>query len=61
MHWEEAVRMPWGIIILFGGGMALAKGFDSSGLAVWIGNQLNAIQGISFIFIVLFVIQWLIS
>ena len=36
--------------------MALAKGFDSSGLAVWIGNQLNAIQGLSFMLIVLFVI-----
>ena len=56
LHWEEAVRMPWGIILLFGGGMALAKGFDSSGLAVWIGNQLNAIQGMSFMLIVLFVI-----
>ena len=56
LHWEEALKMPWGIILLFGGGMALAKGFDSSGLAVWIGNQLNSIQDFSFLFIVLFVI-----
>ena len=38
INWEEAVKMPWGIILLFGGGMALAKGFESSGLAEWIGG-----------------------
>ena len=56
LHWEEALKMPWGIILLFGGGMALAKGFDTSGLAVWIGSQLNSIQGFSFLLVVLFVV-----
>ena len=31
--WSEAVKLPWGIILLFGGGMALAKGFTDTGLA----------------------------
>jgi len=39
LTWKEAVKMPWGVLILFGGGMALASGFTSSGLATWIGNQ----------------------
>jgi len=39
LTWKEAVKMPWGVLILFGGGMALATGFTSSGLAVWIGGQ----------------------
>lgn len=43
LRWEEAVKMPWGILLLYGGGMALAKAFESSGLAIWIGNQLNAL------------------
>ena len=30
--WEDATKLPWGIILLFGGGMALADAFDSSGL-----------------------------
>ncbi len=40
LTWEEAVKIPWGIILLFGGGMALAKAFGDTGLAVWIGEQL---------------------
>jgi len=39
LTWNDAVKMPWGVLILFGGGMALAKGFTSSGLAAWIGGQ----------------------
>ncbi|MDA8993629.1 SLC13 family permease, partial [Flavobacteriaceae bacterium] len=42
MTWESAVQLPWGIILLFGGGMALAKAFDTSGLAVWLGQQMTA-------------------
>lgn len=47
INWEEAVKLPWGIILLFGGGMALAKGFETSGLAQWIGNQMTLLQGIT--------------
>ena len=53
--WEDAVKLPWGILILFGGGMALALGFESSGLAAWIGNQLTSLEGIS-VFILLLVL-----
>lgn len=41
LKWQEAVKMPWGILLLYGGGMSLAKAFESSGLAIWIGDQLN--------------------
>lgn len=44
LTWKEAVKMPWGVIILFGGGMALAAGFQQSGLASWIGNQFELLQ-----------------
>ena len=30
LSWSDAVKLPWGILLLFGGGMALAKGFDTS-------------------------------
>lgn len=46
INWEEAVKIPWGIILLFGGGMALAKGFGDSGLAVWIGEQLTNLENL---------------
>lgn len=43
LDWPTAAKIPWGIIILFGGGLALAKGFDLSGLAVWFGEQLKGL------------------
>lgn len=44
LNWEEAVKIPWGIILLFGGGMALATAFSETGLAVWIGEQLTTLD-----------------
>jgi sodium-dependent dicarboxylate transporter 2/3/5 len=40
MNWETANRLPWNIVLLFGGGFALAMGFEQSGLALWFGGQL---------------------
>lgn len=62
MHWEDAVKMLWGIILLFGGGKALAKGFDSSGLAQWIGSQLDFFSSLPFllmIFILVAIVNFL--
>jgi sodium-dependent dicarboxylate transporter 2/3/5 len=55
LTWEEAVKIPWGIIILFGGGMALAKGFTDTGLANWIATKITVFEGVSFILFVLIV------
>jgi len=41
MDWHTAVKLPWGIVILFGGGFALAAGFEQSGLSAWLGGQLT--------------------
>jgi len=43
MDWESAKKLPFGIILLFGGGFALAKGFSASGLADWLGAQMRGI------------------
>ncbi len=40
MNWNTAVKMPWAIILLFGGGFALAKGAVTSGLTSWVGEGL---------------------
>lgn len=55
ISWSDAVKLPWGILLLFGGGMALASGFEVSGLAAWIGSQLTSLIGVS-IFILLLVL-----
>ncbi len=54
--WEEAVQLPWGIILLFGGGLALANGFDSSGLAQWIAGRLALLDGMSLFFLLLIIV-----
>lgn len=43
LDWPTASKIPWGILLLFGGGLALAKGFDLSGLAVWFGEQMKGL------------------
>jgi sodium-dependent dicarboxylate transporter 2/3/5 len=43
LDWETARRVPWDIILLFGGGFALASGFASSGLSLWIGERLQGV------------------
>lgn len=40
MTWETARALPWNIVLLFGGGFALASGFKESGLSAWFGEQL---------------------
>jgi sodium-dependent dicarboxylate transporter 2/3/5 len=40
MNWERTAKLPWGILILFGGGLALAGAVSGSGLAAWLGNSL---------------------
>ena len=50
--WEDAVKLPWGILILFGGGMAIAAGFGGSGLAEWIGTQMALLKNMPLIVLV---------
>ena len=40
MTWEATKKVPWGVLILFGGGLALAGAMSSSGLTGWMGKQL---------------------
>jgi sodium-dependent dicarboxylate transporter 2/3/5 len=44
MEWQWARRLPWGILLLFGAGFALASGFQESGLTIWLGEQLKTFQ-----------------
>lgn len=46
MDWKAAEAIPWEIILLFGGGFALANGFKESGLSMWFGQQLEWLGGV---------------
>jgi sodium-dependent dicarboxylate transporter 2/3/5 len=55
MTWKDAVTLPWGILLLFGGGMAIALGFETSGLATWVGSQMTSLEGVS-TFVLVFIL-----
>ncbi len=56
LDWTTAEKIPWGVLILFGGGLALAEGFKETGLADWIGQRLTLIEGIGFFLLLLIII-----
>lgn len=55
MDWETAKNLPWGIVLLFGGGLAIAKAFQESGLAVWFGDNLSVLHIFPYLVVLLFV------
>ncbi|MBU8792249.1 SLC13 family permease [Oceanobacillus caeni] len=52
MEWKDSKDIPWGILILFGGGLAIAAGFTSSGLSEWIGQQLAGLEGMNILLVI---------
>lgn len=56
LDWKAARNVPWGVFLLFGGGLALAGGFKTTGLAEWIGGEVSGFDvstwGLVFIVIV---------
>jgi sodium-dependent dicarboxylate transporter 2/3/5 len=47
LDWKTAVKIPWDVILLFGGGLAIANGFAKTGLAAYIASQLGGLEGTS--------------
>lgn len=59
MRWKDAEKLPWGVLILFGGGLSLAGAIQRTGLAEWVGGFFSVMAGwhlILIIFIVAIVI-----
>lgn len=58
IDWPRAERIPWGIAILFGGGLSLAAAMETTGLAAWLGARIAGFDGVStFGLVVLLVIS----
>jgi sodium-dependent dicarboxylate transporter 2/3/5 len=56
MSWKEAEKLPWGVLLLFGGGIAIANGFSDSGLAVWLGGHFNLLKDIEILIVLVAII-----
>lgn len=44
LDWEYAAKLPWGVLLLFGGGLALSSQFSASGLSAWMGEQMEGLN-----------------
>ncbi|PLW94376.1 MAG: sodium:dicarboxylate symporter [Marinilabiliales bacterium] len=53
MDWSTSAKIPWNIVLLFGGGFALASGFKESGLSLWFGEQLSVLGNWHPLFIII--------
>lgn len=51
LNWEWARRLPWDVLVLFGGGLSLAAMITRTGLAEWIGGALGGIQGLHIVLV----------
>lgn len=46
IDWDSAAELPWGILLLFGGGLSLSSMFTATGLSEWIGDQVSVLGGV---------------
>lgn len=49
MDWDTASKIPWGVLLLFGGGLSLAEAIKNTGLGLWIGNGLSGLPHLDLI------------
>lgn len=56
LDWKSTDRLPWGLLLLFGGGLGIADAFAATGLSTWIGSQVGALQDLPPVVIVLVVV-----
>ena len=53
LDWGDSDKLPWGLLILFGGGLSIAAQINSSGLGIWIGEGLSVLSTVPPIFLIL--------
>ena len=46
LEWDETKKLPWGLLLLFGGGLSLASSISSSGLGQWLGTSFSLLVGL---------------
>ncbi len=56
LDWKAAERVPWGVVVIVGGGYAIARSFAETGLASWIGQQIEFLAALPTLLVVLLVV-----
>lgn len=57
LDWEVAKEIPWGVLLLFGGGLALAFAFNNTGLAIWIGQSVSGFNVSTWVLVISVVVS----
>ncbi|MCX7445371.1 DASS family sodium-coupled anion symporter [Corynebacterium sp. P7003] len=55
LDWHTALELPWGVLLLFGGGLALSKQFSGTGLSEWIGTRVGSLDNLPIFLLILVV------
>jgi len=55
LNWQTAVQLPWDVLLLFGGGLALSSQFAASGLSDWLGSEVTGLSGLPIVVIILII------
>ena len=53
LTWQAALELPWGVLLLFGGGLALSAQFSASGLTEWIGREAQSLDALPIVVLVI--------
>lgn len=53
LDWETAVQLPWGVLLLFGGGLSLAAAIGTNGVDAWLASGFSGLQGVRVLWVVL--------
>ncbi|UJL45933.1 DASS family sodium-coupled anion symporter [Virgibacillus sp. NKC19-16] len=53
MQWKDMKELPWGLLLLFGGGLSLAAAFEESGLTEWFGEILGALEALPYVLLLI--------
>lgn len=56
LNWKNAMEIPWGVLILIGGGLALANGFTTTGLDQWIASKLIFLGNFDIIIVIIIIV-----
>jgi sodium-dependent dicarboxylate transporter 2/3/5 len=59
LEWKSAAEIPWGVLLIVGGGYAIAAGFASTGLADWLGQRLTFIVDLPFLVVLVSIIAFI--
>ena len=60
LDWKTARRIPWGVLVLFGGGLSLARAMDQSGLTAWIGGGVGSLQAVPVLVVIAVVVTFVV-